>query len=343
MASIYKRGKFWWIAYYANGKQHRRPLRTQNKHVAMREKQALESEFLSSGRLATEPVDPDVEEFWKEYSAWANAHKRPRSIERTALSWKHLLSFAHPSRLGDISRQTIEDFKRARLAAGVKPQTVNNELRDLQAIFSRAIKQQWFTGQNPVLGVERFHIPRTMPEFHTEEQLLTLLDCAKRRSRTAEWVVLLTGWAGLRRAEVVNCRWEWFDFSHDSPVIRVQRSDTFELKDKEDRAIPMSRRIWDSFWPHRQSEGYVFEQAVWSEGRHHYRFDPKKSLIASLKDAKLPTERPFQRLRHTFGSLHAQKGKSLFSISKWMGHSSVQVTERHYAGLQAYDPEIDSF
>ncbi len=25
------------------------------------------------------------------------------------------------------------------------------------------------------------------------------------------------------------------------------------------------------------------------------------------------------------------------------GHSSVSVTERHYAGLQAYDPEIDSF
>ena len=35
--------------------------------------------------------------------------------------------------------------------------------------------------------------------------------------------------------------------------------------------------------------------------------------------------------------------QAIFKGCKWMAHSSVAVTERHYAGLQAYDADIDSF
>ena len=286
---------------------------------------------------------PPVKEFWKAYSEWAAAHKRPRSIERTDLSWRHLIAFAAPARLGSVTRETVEKYKKYRKKQGVKDVTVNDELRDLQAIFSRGITQGWYTGINPVLGVARFTIPRTMPTFHTEDELNRLLDEARARGRVTEWVVLLGGWAGLRKNEIANARWEWFTFNAKKPTIHVMRCEGFEIKDHDDRVIPMSRRIHDALKPHSQKGGFVFDAAPWSAGQNRYRFEPKKSLLAALKAAGLTTSAPFQRLRHTFGSLHAQKGKSLFSISKWMGHSSVTVTERHYAGLQSYDPDIDSF
>jgi len=345
MAHIYQRGKnkIWWVQYYVNGKIKRESLKTTNKGQALREKTAIEANLLSPHRRAPEDKDPAVDDFWQRYSEWAAAHKRPRSIERTDLSWRHLTVFAEPKKLGDVTRDTIEKYKAWRKKADVTDQTVNNELRDLQAIFSRAIREEWYTGANPALGVERFTIPRTMPTFHSDEELNKLLNAARARGRVTEWVVLLGAWAGLRRSEIINARWEWFTFDPKKPTIHVSRSEGFEVKDHEDRMIPMSRRIYDALEPHMKPEGFLFEPAPWSKGKHHYRFDPKRGLLDALKAAGLTTKAPFQRLRHTFGSLHAQKGKSLYSIAKWMGHSSVTVTERHYAGLQSYDPDIDSF
>jgi site-specific recombinase XerD len=45
-------------------------------------------------------------------------------------------------------------------------------------------------------------------------------------------------------------------------------------------------------------------------------------------------------MRHTFASLAAQAGISLYKIGQWMGHSSSEVTEI-YAHLAAYDADID--
>lgn len=342
MASIFKRGKTWWISYYANGRQYRESLKTTNKKIAEREKQAREAKLLDPHRQAPVDINPTIADFWKRYEEWAKQHKQPRSHERTALSWRHLVDMAEPVRLGDITRDTIEDFKRKRLKDKAKPQTINNDVKDVQAIIGRAIKEGWYTGANPVVGVERFKIQRKMPEFHTEEELTRLLECAEKKNRNALWVVLLGGWAGLRRNEIIHAKWDWFVFDSDAPTIHVKGDEDFHVKDHEDRIIPMSQRIRDVLEPHA-GEGYLFETAPWTEGKHHYRFDPKKSLMAALKDAGLTEKAPFQRLRHTFGSMLVQKGVGIFKVSKWMGHSSVSVTERHYAGIEAYDPEIDVF
>ena len=45
-------------------------------------------------------------------------------------------------------------------------------------------------------------------------------------------------------------------------------------------------------------------------------------------------------MRHTFASLYAQAGVSLYKIGSWMGHSSSEVTEI-YAHLAEYDADIN--
>ena len=54
----------------------------------------------------------------------------------------------------------------------------------------------------------------------------------------------------------------------------------------------------------------------------------------------LPTWVTPHVMRHTFASLAAQAGVSLYKIGVWMGHSSSEVTEI-YAHLAAYDPDIN--
>ena len=48
---------------------------------------------------------------------------------------------------------------------------------------------------------------------------------------------------------------------------------------------------------------------------------------AKIKKANIHT------FRRTFGSLLVQQGVSIFTVSKLLGHSSVTVTETHYAHL----------
>ncbi len=343
MASIYKRDKTWWIKYYQNGKIVRESLRTTNKRIAERERQAREAELLTPHRQVREKKNPPVDLFWERYLEYAHQHLRDRTIEIQSLFWRQLMEFTEAQRLGDVTRNDIEGFKKWKKDRGAADLSVNNALKDVRAIYNRAIKLGLYTGRNPADGVEGFKIPKRMPEFHTEEEVNRLLDVAKERGRNVEWVVLLGAWAGLRKKEIVNARGEWLDFSQEKPLIRIKGFPGFEIKDYEDRVVPMSQRIYDVLYPYRKETGFVFESGRQSEGKYRYRFDPRKSLLAALIKAGLTTKNPFQRLRHTFASLHAQKGVSIFKVSKWMGHGSVKVTERHYAGLQAYDPEIDSF
>jgi integrase len=340
MSTLYKRGSTWWIKYSIDGKARYESLRTKNRTVARREQQAIEAKLLEPHRHFRPGRDITAEVFWPKYLAWAREHKRPRSIETEQNFWRQFIEFTGAMRLGDITTDHIERWKTHKRADGWSDVTINGSLKDLQSILNRAIKLELFDGQNPFIGIKRFRIEKRIPEFHSQEELVRILECAKSHSRVVEWAVLLGGWAGLRKNELANARWEWFDFDKKRPVINVRSFEGFGIKDHEERAIPMAQRIFDSFCPHRKESGFVFSG---QEGNSRYRFDPRRGLEACLREANVRTDKPYQRLRMSFGSILVQNGVSIFKVSKWLGHSSVAVTERHYVGIQAYDPDINSF
>jgi len=343
MASIYQRGKWWWIAYFLpNGKRAAKNLRVTKKTDAERIKKRIEVE-LADRPERFDTRNPLVDVFWDQYSAWAEQHLRKPTREIIERHWRQLIGFTGAKRLGDVRQKDVEAFKASRKGAGAADRSVNNALKDIKAVYNRAIKLGLFSGPNPAQGVERFKLPQRMPEFHTEEEVNRLLEAAQSQGRHTEWTVLLGVWAGLRRKEIVSARWEWFDWDPEKPTIQVKGFDGFDVKDYEDRSIPMNRRIYEALRPHREKAGFVFESGRSSEGKHRYRFEPKRGLLVALREAELTTKGPFQRLRHTFGSLLAQKGVSIFKIALWMGHSDVKVTQKHYAGLQVYDEDIDRF
>ncbi len=346
MASLFLRDDTWWVQYYDRGKRRRVSLNTTSKARAKREKVALEAKLLEPKRLVKDEQNALIGDFWPEYQFWASQHLEPATRALHERFWGYLMEHAQPKRLGDVTPRDLESYKTWRRSVGNSEQTVNNHLKDLQALYNRSAKMGFFTGLNPVVGVERFKVTRQLVTFHTEEQLLRLLEVVTKEDpniteKNLEWTLLLGGWAGLRKKEIVNARWEWFHFVA-KPTIRIQEFDGFRIKTREERTIPMSKRIYEALEPHRKSEGFVFESSRPGNGHYRYRFDPRKSLDRALREAELPTDDPFQRLRRTFGSIHLQNGKPLLKVSRWMGNSP-KVCERHYAGLLDYDEDIDSF
>jgi len=96
---------------------------------------------------------------------------------------------------------------------------------------------------------------------------------------------------------------------------------------------------------------YPFEKGKWCiasekvRGKAEYRYDferPYKTYIdwiAKELEQDLAWVTPHV-MRHTFASLLASSGVSLYKIAKWLGDTPA-TTEKHYAHLQAEDDDVD--
>lgn len=337
---------FWWKhRRYGNIEWTR--LNAANVTDAETEVDARIAEFnISKGKVVVDPVEIPLDALWAKYEVWARDHQSVATIARRATFWKQFKAITGVHVVSEVTRARVEEFKKAKRGKRDDDQvktSINNALRDFQAVFNRAIEERWIAGDNPFVGVERYKTTKALPDPHTEAELLRLLEAAEQVNRTAFWVVLLGGWAGLRRKEITEARWEWFIFDPKEPMIEVRSFKGFTLKDHEERPIAMNRRIFEALHPHRQASGFLFTSNHKSEGKHRYRIELRKPLNAALVKAGLEKHDPFQRLRVTFASLHAQKGTPIIDVSRWLGHYSVKVTERYYARTRGYSKNIDAF
>lgn len=89
-----------------------------------------------------------------------------------------------------------------------------------------------------------------------------------------------------------------------------------------------------------KASGFVLKPKLAFEDGKRYRWEFKGLFVSLVATAKLPAWVTPHVLRHTFASLAAQAGISLFKIGAWMGHSMTEVTEI-YAHLAAYDADIN--
>lgn len=340
---LVQRGKYWHWRYRVDGRQQSRSLKVTSKAEAVRLRQEYIAEFNANpANYARKAENPTVDEFWGAYVPWAVDHKRPNTVKADRTAWETLLRFTDAQRVGDIKPRSIEQLKAKMLNEGLKGEpvkhaTVNRVLRHLKSIFNRGIKLGFYTGPNPLKEVELYRVTKTVPDFLAQAEVERLLEAAQQHSRELHLVTALAFYLGLRKNEVVNCRWEWFNF--ERRVAKVTKSDTFNIKDHEERTIPIGDRIIEILEPYREVTGYVFEERKRAGRQGRYRFDPHRELRDVAQAAEVP-HATLQMLRRSFGSALASDNVSLYKISRWMGYSSVDVTARYYAELQEYDDDI---
>lgn len=336
-----KRGTWWYLGFF-NGRKFRESLKTTVKNVAEREQRIRDAKYQDPAFMPTRKLNPTVGEFWQEYEAWAIEHRSKATVEVQRHLWNSIITFTKAQRMRDFRPQDFERMKRRRQAmgkAGWSETTCNSALKDFDAIWRRGVNMGWITGESPAAHVERFTVTRREITFHTRQDIEQLLEAAGD-DQQLRWAILLMGFAGLRRAEMAFLRWENLVFDAKASFIRIRECDGFRPKTRQERTIPMHRRIFSEMHPFRQESGPVFVSGRKNEGKHRYPYDCKRALTSAIKRAGLPDADPFQRLRRSFGSMLVQEGVSIFKIARWMGHS-VKIAEAHYAALLQHDGDID--
>lgn len=364
MASLYKRGKHYWVSYYLDGQHVQKSLKTTNQRVAESKVKRLEYE-LALGDLHVASKTP--------LAVILEAYGRHLKATRTFKSYKNDFSrlrvffgpicqcltiqppgdpngkgHARPAPdkyagrhvkarlLEDVSPELINRFLAARTQRdGWSAKTANLMRQTLHALFAYAIKHHGFRSRdrrypNPAAGVERRREPAPQIRFLTAVQIAQQLAILEDRPAIRAQVALYI-YAGLRREEGLWLTHEDVDLDQRLICVRAKTvgDETWQPKTKANRIVPISTALYDTL------RGYQAPaDSLWyftSTAGTRWNPDNFSKVLSRINTAaNLPWS--CGDYRHTFGSQLAQKGESLYKIATLMGNSP-EICRRHYAAL----------
>ena len=172
-------------------------------------------------------------------------------------------------------------------------------------------------------------------EYYTEKEVKLIKE--KIKGNELELLVLFALGTGLRQGELLALRYSDIDYKNKQLKVNrtVKTNYIFDNNNQKHRQQSFlepktnnSRRIVDipsnliKKLPIKHSDDLVFTDSgsVW-DARKLYRH-----WNYFLKENNLPIKK-FHSLRHTYATLLLSKGVELITVSKLLGHSSVQITE----------------
>ena len=363
MASLLKRGNKFYVRVYVNGKAKDISTKTSSLQLAKKVLQKIEYEN-ATGQLATATRTP-LPKLLGDFVAHLKLKHRLKSFQndlsRLRTIFGPLIPELELATKGEDPAEATEkpelrdDQKPPRVeaeyteqispplinryldrrAASVGPKTLNADREILYRLFTYAIEHHGVIYpdarlKNPLDGVRPRKIPAQDIRFLKFEQIKEQLAAVKDDAVLHATVATLI-YAGLRREEALWLRHD--DIDRKASLIRVRAKSVdkqfWQPKTGRNRAVPISTAlaaVLDAYAAPVASQWLLPspEGARWDPDNFSHKLadvNAKAKLMWTCLD-----------FRHTFGSMLAQRGVSLYKISAMMGNSP-EICRRHYAAL----------
>jgi integrase len=310
MATIYPRGKSWYLSWAEGGEHFRRSLGPVTPREAERIRSAKAAELTHGVRIL--PRLPTVAQFMDFYADWYKA-EHPTTHRGLLNEIKPFLrTFGHRP-IDTIRPAEVEAWKADRLKTRA-PETVGKELRRFKAAFKRGIEWE-LLDVNPVKAVKAPRgVRKVAVRFYTVKQVGLL---AQTR-RGPLWRFLAS--TGLRRGEAVRVV-QSRDVVADGAqtVVRVESipdaSGKGRTKSGEWREVPLNAGAEAALMdlPDRIAPVHPDTLGDW------FAADAKAVGVGGT----------LHRLRHTFCAHLAMAGVPLRRIQLLAGHADQKTTEMY--------------
>jgi integrase len=314
------RSKNWYVSFTdSDGTRKQKSTGETTKRKAL----GVLTEFQTLLKEKSKPIllSKQVEQFL-EYAVSNYSRKTFVAYKATL---KQFLAICGDVALSKITARHWDTYRIERLKS-VSPVSVNIELRALKSVFNTAVR--WGNLERSPFNKQPFAtVPESSPVFFTKEDFQKLLNVIKQA-----WLkeaVVFTVLTGLRRGELINLQWKEVDLQRH--IFTVQSNPTFKTKQGKKRTLPLNETAFHLLsLKHSQSIGeYVFT---------HRRKQITESWLSHLFksaviDAELNDKLHWHSLRSSFASWLVIEGVSIYAVSKLLGHSSVAITQKHYAHL----------
>lgn len=201
------------------------------------------------------------------------------------------------------------------------PGSCNRLLILLRYMFNLAIK--WETPgitKNPTAGFPLMKEDNKHERFlSTEEAERLYAHLKKSESPMLQYIVPMLILTGARKREVLDARWEDFDFERRSWRIhttKLGRPRHVPLSDGAVSLLQSVPRFNDCIWTFPNPDTLKPYVSI------HYSWDTVRKA-AGLSDVRL------HDLRHSFASFLVNAGRTLYEVQHLLGHTQIKTTQRY--------------
>lgn len=317
--SVFKRGKVYWIDYYYNDKRVREPVGSREEAriiLAERLKDIRQGRNPDLRRIRPMPFAEMVTEFLEKHVPRV---RNPRSYRsKVNVVARHFRG----RMLQEIGPKQIDDFIAARLASGASRATANRMRAVLSKIFSFAIAHEYYGGENPVKKVKRFPESPGRVRFLSGEEASKLVEHSPRHLRPVVVCALHTGG---RLSEVLRLMWE--DVDLERGVLYFDQRNT---KSGKQREVPIDAELLAVLQERRRVRSIGGDAREFIFTRYGKRLrDVRTAFYNARQRAGLGPDVTFHTLRHTFASWCMINGGDLYRLQKYLGHSTIALTQRY--------------
>jgi integrase len=355
---VYKRGKNWCIRFEYDGKDLKKMIGTDR-----REAELAYAEIKNEIRLAKLS-----EQGWDGFKKLQKANnpktfaeaaqdymdERTNFKASTIASYKSILKKHLLPKFGSQTLKSITDSQLKKFASNLNKTAsasrVNTVLQLMRSILDQE-QRQGEIDRDPSRAVKRVEEPKAEIDPLSETDLALALSHIDVHYQP---VFMALAYTGARPNEIIALRWSDIDWRNESikiskgrvrgveglpktragqRVIKAMPQVIQALNMAKEQAkaraakrvvIPMNK---DQAQPELSSDGYIFTKPDGAPIDKHL----DRIWARALKKAGL-RHRPSYQLRHTFVTQCIIKGLPLPFIAKMIGHSTIDVLIRHYAG-----------
>lgn len=211
-------------------------------------------------------------------------------------------------RASEFRAEQFAAYRARRLDSGVSRNTVNHEHAYLRAVFGELERLGDWSGPNPLARLRALRLDERELSFLTFDQVSALLrELRAGRNPDTYRVSLLCLATGARWSEVETLRAEHVSFGRVTFV---------GTKSGRSRAVPVDPELLASICV--RSSGRLFSRCY--DG---FRGAVQRAGIV------LPRGQLAHVLRHTFASHFVQRGGSILTLQRILGHASLSMTMRY--------------
>jgi len=344
MSSLYPRNGIYYIAYYdAAGNRRRVSTQTNVQSEATEQQLRIDAQYGSPTIKLSGLI---------EYYKLNRPAELSLATERKNLdALRRFLEITGDKQIRQLSRLDFERFKYQRLSAipladlspdnsatpcrtpspslrgglgrGLKPVSVNSELRALRSVFNYLTSLETIIERNPFRNIGFFPDTGDEASHLTPDDIKRLLTII-----TKPWLrdlIALAILTGMRPGELVALRPEQINLQNGT--VTVRRTAGFTPKKGKVRTIPL-----------HSSAKVIIERrlnSIDSKDSRNSLFPYSRSYVShEVKKAMTKagiTGCNFRSLRHTFATLLLQQGVPIYNVSRLLGHASINLTNAVYS------------
>jgi integrase len=268
----------------------------------------------------TKRATPTLAEFSESrYMVYAKATKRSYLCDDSLLRI-HILPKFGQVHMDDISQHAVTEFFHGKHAAGYAKGTCNRILILLRYMYNLALKWK-IPGvtENPTAEIVLFDVRDCARQrYLNQEEVQRLYQAVKQsQSPMLQYIVPMLLLTGARRREVLDAKWEDFDYQRrlwKIPKTKAGRPRWVPMSDGVMRLLASVPRFPNCPWafPNTKTlQPIVSGFASWDTAR-------KKAGLAGVRQ---------HDLRHSFASFCVNAGRSLYEVQKLLGHQQVSTTQ----------------